>query len=119
MTKIEKFKKTILGIFAGFIFGFFATGGGMILLPGLIYLLKMDPTKARGTTICCILVMAVSSSFFYYKSNYIDWKISILCALGGIVGGFIGAKMLKKVPEQILRIAFTILIIYVSSKMIF
>jgi len=117
--KIKRIKKIILGILSGFIFGFFATGGGMILLPGLMYLLKMEPTKARGTTICCILVMAISSSFFYYKSNYIDWKISLLCALGGIAGGFIGAKILKKVPEQILRIIFTILIVYVSYKMIF
>jgi len=91
----------------------------MILLPGLMYLLKIEPTKARGTTICCILVMAISSSFFYYKGNYIDWKISLLCAIGGIVGGFIGAKIIKKIPEQILKIAFTILLVYVSYKMIF
>lgn len=119
MVKIEKVKKIFLGILSGFVFGFFSTGGGMILLPGLMYLLNIKPAKARGTTICCILVMAISSSFFYYKSNYIDWKISLLCASGGIVGGFIGAKVLKKLPEQILRITFTILLVYVSYKMIF
>lgn len=90
----------------------------MILVPAFIYLLHIDSTKARGTSLCCILPMALTSSFFYYKGNFIDWKIAIFCAIGGSIGGYIGAKLLKKVPERILKIIFTVFLIYVSYKMI-
>lgn len=112
-------KKIIIGILAGFISGLFSTGGGMILVPGFIYLLNMKDIKARGTSVFCILPMVVTSSFFYYKSNFIDWKIALLCAVGGTIGGYIGAKLLKKIPEKILKIVFTIFLIYASYKMIF
>lgn len=111
-------KKIVIGILAGIVSGLFSTGGGMILVPAFIYLLKLDATKARGTSVFCILPMVLVSSFFYYKGNFIDWKIAILCAIGGAVGGYIGAKLLKKVPEKILKIVFTCFLAYVSFKMI-
>lgn len=111
-------KKVLIGILAGIISGLFSTGGGMILVPAFIHLLELQDTKARGTSVFCILPMVLTSSFFYYKGNYIEWKIAFLCAIGGAIGGYIGAKLLKKLPEKILKIAFTIFLIYVSYKMI-
>lgn len=90
----------------------------MILVPAFVYLLNLESTKARGTSLCCILPMVLTSSFFYYKGNYIDWKIAIFCAIGGSIGGYIGAKLLRKIPERILKIVFTIFLVYVSYKMI-
>ena len=112
-------KTIVIGILAGVVSGLFSTGGGLILVPAFMYLLNEESKKARGTAIFCILPMVVTSSFFYYKGNYIDWKIAILCAIGGTVGGYIGAKLLKKLPDKILRITFTIFIIYVAYNMIF
>ena len=86
-SKKDILKLSIVGILAGIISGLFSTGGGMILVPAFIYLLKLDNTKARGTSVFCILPMVVTSSFFYYKENFIDWKVAILCAIGGTVGG--------------------------------
>lgn len=112
-------KQAILGFFAGAISGFFATGGGLILVPGFIYVLKIDSKKARGTSVFCILSMVLTSSFFYYKQNYINWNIAILCAIGGVIGGYIGAKLLKKLPDKICRIIFTIFLLYASYNMLF
>ena len=78
----------------------------------------MEPQKARGTSVFCILPMVLTSSFFYYKGNFINWKTAILCGIGGAIGGYIGAKLLKKLPDKVLKIAFTIFLIYVSLKMI-
>lgn len=111
-------KKIIIGLLAGFISGFFSTGGGLILVPAFIYLLEMDAQKSRGTSIFCILPMVITSSFFYYKGHFIDWKVAVLCAIGGAIGGYIGAKLLKKIPKKILKIAFTIFLIYASYKML-
>lgn len=111
-------KKVIIGLLAGIVSGLFSTGGGMILVPAFIYLLDLDATKSRGTSVFCILPMVITSSFFYYKGNFIDWKIAILCAIGGTIGGYIGAKLLKKLPEKVMKIAFTLFLIYVSYKML-
>lgn len=117
--KMKKIKKPLIGLIAGIICGFFASGGGLILVPAFIYLLKMEDKKARGTAVCCILPMVITSSIFYYKQNYINWKIGIYCAIGGIAGGIIGAKLLKKIPTKYVRMLFTAFLLYVSFKMLF
>ncbi len=112
-------KKIIIGLLAGLVSGFFASGGGMILVPSFIYILKMQDVEARATSVFCILPMVITSGIFYYKNNYINWKTGIMCAIGGIIGGIIGSKLLKKIPEKYLRIAFTAFLIYTSARMIF
>ncbi len=111
-------KKIVIGFIAGIISGLFATGGGMIVVPALVYLLNVDEVKARATSLFVILPMVITSGIFYYKNDYIDWKIGILCAIGGIIGGFLGSKYLKKIPVLYLKLSFTIFLVYVSIKMI-
>lgn len=111
-------KKILIGFAAGLVSGFFATGGGMIVVPALVYLLDVSEQKARATSLFVILPMVITSGIFYYKNQYIDWKIGILCAIGGVIGGFLGARYLKKIPEIYLKVFFTIFLIYVSIRMI-
>ena len=111
-------KKIIIGMLAGIVSGLFSTGGGMILVPAFMYWLRLDATKSRGTSLFCILSMVITSSFFYFIGNFLDWNISILCAIGGTIGGYFGAKLLKKLPEKYLKIAFTFFLIYVSFRML-
>lgn len=111
-------KKIIIGFLAGLVSGLFATGGGLILVPAFVYLLNENEAKARATSLFCILPLVIISGIGYYTNNYIDWSIGVKCAIGGIIGGIIGAKLLKKLPPIILRITFTIFLIYVSIKMI-
>ena len=118
MMKKEFLYQSLIGILAGIISGLFASGGGMILVPAFIYILKMQDVEARATSVLCILPMVVTSGIFYYKNNYMDWKIGLLCAIGGIVGGIVGAKLLNKLPAQYLKIAFTLFLIYASFRMI-
>ena len=111
-------KKILIGLTAGIISGLFSTGGGMILVPAFIYLLEINERKARATSILCIFAMVITTSIFYFKSNYINLKISVQCAIGGAIGGFIGAKILNKLPEFVLKITFIIFIIYIGLKFI-
>lgn len=115
---LNMIKKILIGILAGLVSGFFATGGGMIVVPALVYLIGTSEQKARATSLFVILPMVITSGIFYYRNDYIDWKIGFLCAIGGIIGGFLGAKYLKKIPEIYLKITFTIFLIYVSIRMI-
>lgn len=118
MIKKQLLCKILIGFFAGIISGLFASGGGMILVPSFIYLLKMEDVEARATSVVCILPIVVTSGIFYYTNNYIDWKIGMLCAIGGVAGGIVGAKLLNKLSDKYLKIIFTIFLIYASYKMI-
>ena len=58
---MKMIKKIIIGMFAGFISGLFASGGGMILVPAFVYLFKLNETEARATSIFTILPMVITS----------------------------------------------------------
>ncbi len=116
--KKEFLYQAIIGIFAGIVSGLFASGGGMILVPAFIYILKINEVEARATSVLCILPMVVTSGIFYYTNNYINWKIGMPCAIGGILGGIVGAKLLNKLPTHYLKIGFTLFLIYASYRMI-
>ncbi len=111
-------KRIIIGILAGLTTGLFATGGGTILIPAFVYFLGMQEKEARATAICCVLPATIVSFIFYYKDKYVDFKIGILAALGGIIGAFIGEKLLNKLSDRILKICFIIFLIYVSMRFI-
>lgn len=74
-------KKILIGLFAGIVTGLFGAGGGMILVPAFTYIFKMEERSARATSIFCILPFVCVSGFFYLKASYIDWKISLFCAI--------------------------------------
>ena len=111
-------KKISTGLIAGLISGLFAAGGGMIVVPALIHLFKLEDAKARATSVFAILPMVITSGIFYYRNDYIDWNLGIKCAIGGTIGGILGAKLLKKVSSKTLKIMFLMFLIYTSVKMI-
>ena len=112
-------KKIIIGILAGFISGFFTSGGGMILVPAFIYILKMEDAKSRATSILCILPMVITSGIIYWKNDFINWKIALLSCVGGIIGGVIGAQLLNKLSIRTLKIIFLGFLIYSAIRMMF
>lgn len=111
-------KKIIIGLVAGIVSGLFSTGGGMILVPSFIYILHLGEVKSRATTITCILPMVVTTVLLYAKNQYLDLKMGAQVAIGGIIGGFIGSKLLNKMPKFILKITFIVFLIYIGTKMV-
>ena len=104
-------KKILLGIFVGFISGMFASGGGLLLIPAYVYLFKSTEKEARATAIFCILPMVITTTIFY--------RIGFLCALGGIIGSFIGSKLLNKLNSKYLKIIFIVFLLYSGIKIAF
>ena len=111
-------KKIIIGFIAGIISGFFASGGGLILVPAFVYFFKLNEKQSRATSIFAVLPMVIISGILYNSGTEFDWTMGIKCAIGGIIGGFIGAKLLNKASPIILKILFIIFLLYTSIKMI-
>ena len=108
----------LIGICAGFITGFFSTGGGMIVLPALIYFMKMDEKRARATAVFTILPMVIVAAFFYYKDRSFNFDLGVKCAIGGVIGSFIGTRLLKKVSNKVLKCTFIAFLVYAGVYMI-
>ena len=62
-------KKILVGLMSGIISGLFTAGGGLILVPAFLYTLKMEPKKARATSIFCILPMVIVTAVVCIVSN--------------------------------------------------
>ena len=116
--KKGKWKIIIISLCAGIISGFFSSGGGMLLVPFFTHILKLDEVKARGTSVFCIVFFVVASSIFYIKNKYVDYNLGIKYAIGGIVGAFIGSKLLMKIDKKILKIMFIIFLLYSGIKIL-
>lgn len=118
LMKKSSFLYAMAGFVAGIVSGFFGAGGGMILVPFMTLILHDEEVESRATTILCIFFMVIVSSFFYFKQDSIEWNLAIKCAIGGIVGGIIGSKLLVNLDKKILNILFIILLIYSGIRMI-
>lgn len=112
------FKLIAIGFITGIVNGLFGSGGGTIIVPSLVFLVKMEDYKAHATAISIILPLSIISTIIYLKSNIVKFNIGYIIAIGGIIGSFIGAKLLKKIPNLVLRKIFGIIIIITAIRMI-
>lgn len=108
-----------IGILAGILSGFVGVGGGVIIVPALIYVLGMSQFDAQGTSLFVLLlpvgILAVNN---YYKTDQINWKFGIVISLAFVVGGYFGSKLALKMSPAIVRIIFGAVMAIVSIKMI-
>lgn len=112
-------KNALIGISVGIISGLFTSGGGLLLIPIFSHFLNLPEKQSRATTVFCILPMVIATAFFYQSNNFIDWKVGIQCAIGGIIGGFIGAKLLNILKPKYLKIIFAFFLLYAGTKIAF
>lgn len=114
----KQIKLIAIGLVTGFINGIFGSGGGMIIVPALTFLMGLEDHKAHATAISIILPLTIISTILYLKADMVKFNIALYVVLGGIVGSFIGAKFLKKVPAPLLRKIFGGIIIFTAIRMI-
>lgn len=114
----NKFKLLAIGLITGIINGIFGSGGGTIVVPALVFILGVDDHKAHATAISIILPLSILSTIIYFVNDSIPLKVVIPVTIGGVIGSYIGAKTLNKIPVYILRKIFGSVIIYSAIRMI-
>lgn len=112
-------KCAVIGILTGILNGLFGAGGGVIVVPAMIYLLNTEPHKAHASAISIILPLTIVSSLFYIFNNYVEWGLVYKTSIGGIFGGLLGAIFLKSIPDNYLRKIFGCFMILASFRMVF
>ena len=102
----------VIGLASGVLSGFFGIGGGMLIVPALIYLAGFSQHKATGTSLAVLLPPIGLAGFLeYYRHGNVDTRAAVLVALGVFVGAGLGALAANRVPGPYLRLAFGLFLI--------
>lgn len=96
----------IIGLSVGFVNGFMGAGGGMILVPLLTLLFKMDTKITHSTAVFVILPICLISGITYIVKGVVDYSILLPVAIGTVIGGVIGTFALKKISASWLSYIF-------------
>lgn len=108
----------VIGIITGFANGLFGSGGGTVVVPCMERFLKVDTHKAHATAIAIILPLSIISAFIYLKNVDVQWKDIFAISIGGMIGGFLGARYLNKIPAKLLHKIFGAFMIAAAVKML-
>lgn len=109
----------IIGLAAGMLSGMIGVGGGIIIVPALVYFLAFSQQKAQGTSLGILLLpVGILAVMQYYKHGHIDVKVVVIVSLSFIIGGFFGSKLALSLPEATLKKIFAVIMILIALKML-
>ena len=107
----------MIGVVSGFINGLFGAGGGMVVVPMLIRLLKFKTKQAHATAILIILPLSLVSGLLYLSFGNFNATVGIPTAIGVILGGIVGAFLLSKISSKWIGTIFSVLMAAAGVKM--
>jgi len=107
-----------IGLLSGVASGLFGVGGGIVMVPAMILLMKIDPKVAVGTSLLVIIPTAISGSLKHYDLKQINFKLAFALMPMAIVGSFFGAWMTKHLTSLDLKRAFGAFLIVVGVKLL-
>jgi uncharacterized protein len=108
----------VIGLVSGLASGLFGVGGGIVMVPAMVYLLTMDIKLAVGTSLAVIIPTAASGVFKHYQLGNIDWRVAASLAPTAICGGYLGAWLTKEISSANLKRAFGGFLILVGFKLL-
>lgn len=110
----------MVGIAAGILSGLVGVGGGIIIVPALVYFIGFSQKTAQGTSLAMIMLpVGIFGVMQYYKQGHVDFKIVGLLAIGFLAGSFFGSKIALSISQETLKKVFAVLMILIAIKMLF
>lgn len=110
----------LVGLAAGVLSGLVGVGGGIIIVPSLVYFIGFSQKTAQGTSLALILLpVGILAVMQYYKQGHVDFRIVGLLAIGFIAGGFLGSRFALSLPQDTVKKIFAVMLIIVAIKMLF
>lgn len=110
---------SFIGLMAGILSGFVGVGGGIIIVPALVFFLGLTQHEAQGTS---LFVLSMPVVFFgllqYWKTGNVNWKFGLLIALTFLIGAWMGSRLSLKLSPSWVKLIFGILTAYVSFRLI-
>jgi uncharacterized membrane protein YfcA len=110
----------LTGLAAGILGGMVGIGGGIIIVPALVYFLAFSQHQAQGTSLALMLFpVGILGVINYYKKGYVDFRYAGLLAIGFVVGSYLGSKFSLSLPQLTVKKIFAVIMLLVALKMLF
>ncbi len=110
----------ILGVVAGTLSGMLGIGGGIVLIPALVFIFGLTQLQAQGTTLALMIPpIGLLAALRYYQNGNVKLSMAGFICLGFFIGGLIGANFVQNLPEPLLRKTFALFLFFVSLGMLF
>jgi|HubBroStandDraft_6_1064221.scaffolds.fasta_scaffold303541_2 uncharacterized membrane protein YfcA len=99
----------VVGAFVGVLVGFMGVGGGVVLIPLMVYVLHFDQHVAQGTSLLMqIPPLGIGALLVYWRRREVDLFAGILCAVGFLLGGYFGSLLAIGMASRQLRACFAL-----------
>jgi uncharacterized membrane protein YfcA len=108
----------VVGLLAGFFSGLFGVGGGILVVPGLVLLMRMGQRRAHGTSLAAIVPIAVSGVITYALHDSVDWPVAGLLIAGAVGGAALGTRALAGLNQRVLRLAFATFLVATAVRLL-
>ncbi len=110
----------LIGLGAGILSGVVGIGGGIVIVPALVFFFNFSQRMAQGTSLGILLLpVGLMAVIQFYKAGYVDVRFALIIAGAFFVGSFFGSKIALSVPQDVLKKCFATLLILVAIKMLF
>src|SRR5437660_1737198 len=119
---IDWFWISVIGLAVGVISGLLGIGGGVLVIPALVSLFHFSQTRAIGTSLGMLLPpIGIFAFMEYYRGGNVNVGASLILAGGFAIGAYFGGKWVNtgKVPEDVLRTLFAVLLLYIAGSFLF
>ena len=108
----------LVGAASGFVGGLFGVGGGVIMVPAMIFILKMETRLAVGTSMAIVIFTAITATSKHALNGNVDWKTALPFIPAAVIGGYLGAMAVQHVPGEMLKRWFGGFLLVVGLKML-
>ncbi|MCF8415199.1 MAG: sulfite exporter TauE/SafE family protein [Crocinitomicaceae bacterium] len=109
----------LIGLFAGILSGFVGVGGGVLIVPALVFFLGLSQHEAQGTSLFVLAMPVVILAVLNYaKSNNVNWTYGAVIATTFVIGGYIGSKLSLKLSPGLVKFVFGLIMAYVSIRLV-
>ena len=113
----------MIGLVGGMLSGLIGVGGGILLVPALVYFLHYTQHQAQGTSLGVLTFPVVILAFLTYyqeckKMNApLDFRVIGLLAVGFVVGGYFGSHLAVRIDKELLKKIFALILFYTAFKL--
>ncbi len=108
----------LVGFLAGILSGLFGIGGGIIIIPSLIYIFGFSVHAAQGTMLAMMVPPIGFPAFLsYYKRNLVNLKATYILMFAFLIASYFGSEIALKMPEELIKKTFGVLMIFIGVKM--
>lgn len=107
----------LIGLAAGVLSVLLGVGGGIIIVPALVYFTKMNMQMATGTSLAVIIPTAIVGVLGKMKAGQVDLRLAALVIVGAVAGAYLGGLFAAKAPDKLLKQLFSLLLIFTAVRM--